>query len=249
VVRNLEWQNDIVLFTRTLTAQPDAYEIRTNLGTAYWAQGDVTDAEREWREALRLAPLSPIILNNLGLVCRQRKQYGQAVEFVRKSVQQKPDYTEAHLTLGITYEEMGLRRQAELEYGTALQLSPLNVCARNRLGRTYLGEGRLADAEREFAQSVKTEPNPSGFDGQGDVELASGRPDLAIRAFQAALKLNPIDSHAHFRLGDLEMAAGNKTAALGEYEAGLKTDPANSAARASISNLKAQTSNVESDRP
>lgn len=244
VTRNRDFRDEVTLFTRTLQIAPDAYPIRNNLGVVYWSQGDAVDAEREWRESLKLAPDSMIILNNLGMVSAQQKRYAEAVDFYQRSIRLKPDYTDPHLNLGIAYEEMGLEPQAESEYEIAVHLSPLNIDARNRLGKLYLADARLQDAELQFVESVKSQPNPVGFDGLGDIYVRRGLRDVASRAFRAALKFNPDDSHAHFALGALAEAGGNRTGALSEFKAGLTTDPANSDALAAVQRLKAQVKNA-----
>ena len=249
VTRNRDWRDEVALFTRTLATSPDAYQIRNNLGVAYWSRGDAASAEREWRESLKLAPTSVIILNNLGMVCAKQKRYREAVEFYQRAIRFKPDYTNPHLNLGAAYEEMGLRKQAESEAEVAVRLSPLNVAARNRLGKLYLDDGRLSDAEQQFVASVRSEPNPVGFDGLGDIYLRRGAPDVAGRAFQAALRFNPFDSHAHFQLGAMAEAAGENERALEQFEAGLETDPANPEARAAVQKLKAQVRDVKLFKP
>lgn len=244
VTRNRDFRDDVTLFTRTLQTAPDAYPIRNNLGVVYWSQGDAVDAEREWRESLKLAPDSMIILNNLGMVCAGRKRYTEAVDFYRRAIRLKPDYTNPHLNLGIAYADMGLEPQAQSEYEVAVRLSPLNIDARNRLGKLYLEEARLPGAELQFLASVKSQPNPLGFDGLGDIYVRRGLRDLASRAFRAALKLNPDDSHAHFALAALAEAGGDRTGALREFQAGLTTDPANSDALADVQRLEAQVKNA-----
>lgn len=244
VTRNRDFRDEVTLFTRTLATAPDAYPIRNNLGVVYWSQGDAADAEREWRESLRLAPESMIILNNLGMVCAGEKRYAEAVDFYRRAIRLKPDYTNPHLNLGIAYEDMELIQQAQAEYEVAVHLSPLNIDARNRLGKLYLEEARPEDAEPQFLASVKSQPNPVGFDGLGDVYLRRGRRDLAARAFRAALKFNPDDSHAHFALARIVEASGNRAGALREFEAGLTTDLANSEALTAVQRLKDQVKNA-----
>ena len=242
VTRDRDWRNQVVLFTRTLAASPDAYPIRNNLGVVYWSQGDVKEAEREWRESLKLAPTSVIVLNNLGLVCTRQKRYAEAVEYFKRAIRLKPDYTEPQLNLGVAYEEMGLTNEAASQYETAVRLSPLNFMAHNRLGKLYADEGRLSEARQQFVESVKSEPNPAGFDGLGDVHLRGGDGESAARAFRATLKLDPFDSHAHFALAAINLAGGKRSEALREYEAGLETDPANSEALAAVQKLKGQSS-------
>ena len=49
VIRNRDWNNDIVLYTRTLELSPDADIILNDLGVAYWHAGALDKAESMWQ--------------------------------------------------------------------------------------------------------------------------------------------------------------------------------------------------------
>ena len=87
VIRNRDWNNDIVLYTRTLELSPDAYLILNNLGTVYWHEGALDKAESAWRRVLALNPNNADALNNLGLVAGRRKQYAEAAEFFQRAIE------------------------------------------------------------------------------------------------------------------------------------------------------------------
>jgi len=210
-----------------------------NLGLLDWHRGDVKLAEQEWREALRLAPNDPSILNYLGLVCTKEGRYTEAVSFLRKAVKLKPDDPLAHLDLGIAYEKTALNGPAETEFLAALSLAPQNIEARNRLGKIYLSAGRLGEAEKQFRLSVKTQANDSGYCGLGDIYLRRGDHGAAQRAFQSAASINPDNSQAHFKLGALYVAQGQRAQALREYQVGLKNDPEDADALAAVQKLHA----------
>jgi Flp pilus assembly protein TadD len=249
VTRNRDWHNDVTLYTRTLAVSPDAYHIHNNLGTVYWKQGEVQAAEREWQEALRLAPRNAIILNNLGLAQTKQKRYPEALEYLQRAMRLKPNYTGPHLNLGIAYEEMGARDKAELQFRAAVALSPLDPEARNKLGKLYFDAERLAEAEEQFRRSVESEPNWTAYGSLGDIYLAWGDPSRAEEAFRQALALNPFDSHAHFSLGGLYAADGRTAEAIREYQAGLETDPANAQARSALEKLKSEGAGAHTAKP
>ena len=240
VARNRDWHDELTFCTRTLECSPDAYLIRANLGKLYWDRGDLQGAEREWREAYRLGPLSVTTLNNLGVLSTRQKQYPEAVEFLKKAIAVKPAYANGHLSLAIAYSEMGLAEQAEAEYRTAARLAPLSSEARRHLGKFLFDAGRLAEAEEQFLRAVEIDPKAESYDSLGDIYLRWGSHDRAEQAFARAARLDPFDSHAHFRLGALYARRGRAAEALREYEAGLQTDPANPGALAALRQLKSQ---------
>jgi len=238
VVRNGDWRDDVKLYTKTLAVSPNSYHIRNNLGTVYWKQGRIADAEREWQAALALSPRHAIILNNLGLVYSQRKQYEEAAAHFQRAMRYKPSYTDPHLNLGVVYEELGRHADAELQLRAAVALSPLNVDARNKLGKLYYDSGRLREAEEQFRRSAESEANWTAYAGLGDIYARGADGARAERAYRRALELQPYESRVHFSLGAFYAAAGRRAEAAREYQAGLETDPANAEARAILQKLR-----------
>ncbi len=235
VTRNHDWQNDILLFTRTLAVQPDAWQIHNNLGVTYWRNGDARSAEREWREALRIQPDRQVLYSNLGLIELKAKRYEEALRLFQRSVQLDPKFAPAFLHLGEVYEAMDQSPLAESQYRAAVALSPLNFEAHSRLGQLYLKEGRWAEAEDQFQRSIEIDPKAADYLGLGEIDLARGRPDRAEAALSKALALEPFNSQAHFKLAQLYARAGRKADAIREYRAGLLTDPNNAEAHAALS--------------
>lgn len=234
LTRNRDWRDGFSLYTRTLELQPDAWQIRNNLGVSYWIQGDAKAAEREWRECLLVKPDNQIVLSNLGLVYSKQKRYPEAVRYFQSALRIDPKMTDAHLHLGEAYLAMDQLDLAELQFRGTVALSPLNIQGRNRLGQLDLEAGRVAEAEEQFTQSVKSEPNATGYDGLGDVYLKRDAADRAERAYARAAALEPFDSHAHFKLGALYAEAGRKDEAIREYQAGFVMDPRNPEALSSM---------------
>jgi tetratricopeptide (TPR) repeat protein len=238
VIRNLDWNNDIVFYTRTLDLSPDADIILCNLGSVYWRQGDFDKAESVWQRALALKPNYSGTLYNLGLVASQREHYAEAAEFFRRAVEQLPSWADPHLDLGKAYLKMGLRDPAELQFRAAVALAPLNPRARNELGQLLFAAGRWKEAEEQFRASAQVLPNVLTYDYLGTLGIRRGDVEGAARDFRAALTLDESDSNAHFGLGDIYRVAGRKAEALTEYQAGLLNDPTNPEALAAVQKLR-----------
>lgn len=201
VSRNRDWRDNLTFYTATLAISPDAYYIHNNLGTVYWAQGNIPAAEREWRTALRLAPASEYALHNLGLVANAQKHYGEAEGLFLRALAIRPNYSDAHLDLGKTYEATGRLQEAEAQLRAAENLSPLSVRAHNALSEFYLDRRELRESEAEARRSVEIEPTPQGYWDLGLVEWLKGDRSSTERAFLDAAALSPSDSRAHFMLG------------------------------------------------
>ena len=238
VTRNRDWRNNLTFYTATLAVSPDAYHIHNNLGTVYWAQGNIPAAEREWRAALRLAPTSEYALHNLGLVANTQKHYPEAEALFRRALGIRPNYSDAHLDLGITYEATGRLQDAEAELRAAVKLSPLNVRAHNALSEFYFDRRQMPEAEAEARRSVEIELTPQGYWDLGLVLWLKGDRSGAEHSLLDAETLSPSDSRAHFMLGLFYMDSGRNADAIREYRAGLQLDPANADAIANLRKLE-----------
>ena len=238
VTRNRDWRDNITFYTATLAVSPDAYYIHNNLGTVYWAQGNIPAAAHEWRTALRLAPHSEYALHNLGLVANAEKRYPEAEILFLRALRIRPNYSDAHLDLGKTYEATGRLPEAEAQLRAAENLSPLSVRAHNALSEFYFDRRQLPESEAEARRSVEIEPTPEGYWDLGLVEWLQGNRGGAERAFLDAEALSPADSRAHFMLGLFYMESGRTAEAIREYRAGLQIDPANADALANLKKLE-----------
>jgi tetratricopeptide (TPR) repeat protein len=248
-MRNSDWQNDVTLYTRTLTQAPDAIPMRTNLGAVYWGEGDAASAEREWRMVLKQNPNDFIALNDLGLVAMRQKHYAEAAAFFQRSMRLRPSFEDAHVNLGVLYLETGLPRSAELQLRAAAALSPLDTRAHTALGRLCAETGRLREAAHEFRLSLASQPTVQAYDGLGDVESRLGHRAQAKEAYTQAIVLANEDSHAHFGLAALYEQEGQEAMAVREYQLGLQTDPNNANALAALHRLTAPTRHDDARQP
>jgi len=239
VARNRDWRTDVALYSQTLKVSPRATNIRENLGVVDWNHGRIDKAEKQWSIALKLNPNSPITLTNLGLVYAKRKDYQKAEHYFREAMLHKPDYTDPHLNLGGLLMDRGRLKEAEWQLRAAVALSPLIPSCHNKLGKLYLKEGRLSMAAEQFSQSVRAAPNFEGYDGLGDVYLQQRVFSRAEKAYAAASRTNPYDSHAHFGIARIAALRGQRRAALAEYALGFETDPNNQQAKSAVQVLRA----------
>jgi len=225
ITRNRDWKNDLTLYTNTLAACPDAFYVREFLGATYWEMGDAESAEREWHEALKMAPQDPYTLGDLGMVYLKNQQYSEAVDFLKKSLEFDPDNAASHLYLGVAYMDTHALELAEPELRTAVSLFPLNSNARNALGKLCLEEGRTVEAEEQFRRSVEVEPNVRGYGGLGLIHWQRGDVKLAEQEWREALRLAPNDSSILNNLGLLCTNQGRYTEAVSFFHKAIELKP------------------------
>lgn len=225
VVRNRDWRNEATLYTQTLRVSPDAYLIRTNLGTVYWNSGDREAAMREWQAALPYNPDDVILLNNMGLAYAQQGRFAEAERSFRRAIEVRPDYAEPYFQLGRMYERMDRPDDALREYEAAVRAAPLHTRARNRLGFLLLAAGQLEDAREQFQQSLATQPTAAAYVGLGKVHLSRADFPAAEAAFLKALAIDSYELAAYEGLGDAYAATGRPAEALRAYDKALELSP------------------------
>ena len=193
--------------------------------------------ELKEEKALKLAPGSEYVLHNLGLVAHAEKDYPRARAFFRAALIMQPNYSDAHLDLGVTYQAMGMPEKAETQFIKAERLSPLNVRLHNTMSEFYLDQRDLDKAEEQARRSVEIQPTTQGEWDLGLAEWMKGDRVGAERAFRNALALTP-SARAHFMLGLFYMDSGRNVEAIREYRAGLQLDPGNADAVANLKKLE-----------
>jgi Flp pilus assembly protein TadD/4-amino-4-deoxy-L-arabinose transferase-like glycosyltransferase len=224
LIRNRDWKNNVSLYASTLAACPEAYDVRIDLGSVYWAMDNGEAAEKEWQKALEAEPRDPRLLSNLGLVQMEKQHYPEAIEFFKNALQFDPRNSAARLYLGVIYMNTHSPELAEPDLEAAVSLSPLNSNARNALGKLYMEQGRKAEAEAQFRRSVAIEATLMGYSNLGMIDWQRGDAKLAEQEWRQALRFAPNDSSLLNNLGLVTMSQGRYTEAVACFRqaAGLK---------------------------
>jgi len=141
---------------------------------------------------------------------------------------------------------------AEKALQDAIQLDPTYASAYHTLGQIYKKQNKLVDAEKAFQGAIdnmKSEPNAEYFYDLGAVQSAQGEVDgvaaseretkfrAAINSFQEALKLDPKQYKAHYRMGTLHEKLDEPEKADIAYRKTIETKPSYSPAFVSLGNM------------
>lgn len=117
VRRNLDWHDDISLFTRLTAQYPERAFGHHNLGCAWLdKKKNLDQAALAFEKALSLDPLFPRLRTQMGYVCLQRGDLEGALRHYTEAVLINPGDAEAHLNRGIVLEAAGRYGEALDEY-------------------------------------------------------------------------------------------------------------------------------------
>jgi tetratricopeptide (TPR) repeat protein len=244
VIRDRDWNNDIVLYSRTLEFEPSP-PIFSNLGLALADQGRIDEAVAQYSEALRLKPDYPEAHNNLGLALAGQGRIDEAMAQYFEALRLKPDYPKAHNNLGNALAGQGRIDEAMAQYFEALRLQPDYPKAHVNLGAALAGRGRIDEAMAQYFEALRLQPDfPEAYLDLGAALAGQGRFDEAIAQYSEALRLKPDFPEAHLNLGNALAGQGRFDEAIAQYSEALRIRPDFPQARRLLNDLMSRTQSL-----
>ena len=178
-----------------LAAYPDSPRAHQALAENYFVLRQMPEAEKEYREALRLRPDVPEIHLELGEVYAGAFQWGKAEAEFRMQTKLQPGNAEAAYRLGTALLEEGKAHEARVELLRANKLLPDMPETLYSLGKAASLEGDAAGAEKEWTKLLAIEKE-SSLAAQAHFGLATlyrkqGKTAAAQHEMQEFQKLQP----------------------------------------------------------
>jgi len=126
-------------------------------------------------------------------------QDAEAVLAFQEAVRLDPNLAEAHFRLGLGYESLGKREQAEGEYKKAVETYKKyfeqngdDAEAHYALGQTYANLGQYSEAIREYREATKLKTDdPDIYYDLGVAHTKLAQYDAAAAAFSKSLEIDP----------------------------------------------------------
>jgi tetratricopeptide (TPR) repeat protein len=154
-----------------LAAYPDSARAHQALAENYFVLRQMPEAEKEYREALRLRPDTPELHLELGEVYAGAFQWAKAEEEFRAQAKLQPGNAEAAYRLGTALLEQGKAREARAELVRADKLMPDMPETLYSLGKAASLEGDTTAAEKEWTKLLTIEKE-TPLAGQAHFALA-----------------------------------------------------------------------------
>jgi hypothetical protein len=149
VQRNLDWHNNLSLFSSGVRNDPDSPAAHYNLGTAYMEIGQLEKARSQWEITLKLDPRFSDALTQMGTFAAVSGELQLAERYYLAAIDAPPGATDpdksmAHFNLGKIYEKWNRPDLALSHYRRFLETVPI----------TYLEY--KPEAERRIAMLLGT---------------------------------------------------------------------------------------------
>jgi tetratricopeptide (TPR) repeat protein len=172
-----------------MMAAPDSAEMHMIMAGELRRQGDPINSIAQYREAIRLNPALP-------------GAHFELAEQLRTS------------------SDPAFNAQAEGEYKAAIRVNPYDALSWRQLGGILSAKGDFKAAEEAFRKALALQPRDADAKtGLAIVLISTNKTDEAISLLEGALKDDPTNVVAHYRLSMLYRRAGRTADSDREAEA------------------------------
>jgi predicted O-linked N-acetylglucosamine transferase (SPINDLY family) len=151
-----------------------------------------TDAERLFKEVLRVQPKHVAALNLLGIVLLQTGRFAEAETFLRQALNEYPKSDATLYNYGIALKALNRPAEALDRFSQALALKPDAFETWNNRGTVFNDLGRYDEAIADFDKAIALNPRyAEAICNKGKSLDASQRSAEALAAFEKASALRP----------------------------------------------------------
>jgi serine/threonine protein kinase/Tfp pilus assembly protein PilF len=144
-----DWSGAGREFQRAIELNPTYATAHHWYGQTLSETGRLEEGIAEYKRALELDPLSLVINRQLGGAgFLYARQYEQAIEQLRKTLEMDPNFALAHQRLSTAYIQKSMYKEGIAEIEKELVISPGNSYVLSWLGNAYARAGRRAEAQK-----------------------------------------------------------------------------------------------------
>ena len=171
-----------------MVSAPDSAEMHMIMGNELGRQGDHSNSAIQYHEALKLNPVLP-------------GAHFELAEQLR------------------TAADPALNAQAEDEYKAAIKVNPNDALSWRQLGGIQQAKGAFKAAEEDYRKALALQPRDAeSKTGLAIVLISIGKTDEATGLLESAIKDDPTNLVAHFRLSTIYRRAGRAADAQRELD-------------------------------
>lgn len=229
-------------FADAAAKSPGFYAALFNAGAAASAAGDLSAAERYYRQALAVRPDYGPALTNLSLLMSEAGREEDAQRLVDEAAARYPDRAGPHVARAARAIARGALSRAEEEARSAMRLDERNVAAILVMARVFHAQGRLDSARFALDNALALEPGNALLHVElAGVLLEQNETSLALVAYERAARLRPTLASAQEGYGQLLLSRGMDADARAAFEQLVKLTPRSGGAQLLLGNaLRAQ---------
>jgi protein O-mannosyl-transferase len=230
--RNLDWKDDLSLWTSAVNVCPGSAKAHYNLGKVLETlPGRLPEAIVEYQASLRIDPDHADVHDNLAnALSTMPGRLPQAIAEYQAALRLEPNRPEVHNDLANALANIpGWLPEAIAEYRTALRIRPDSAELHYNLANALLRQpDGLTEAVDEYRAALRIDPAHADAHtnlGNALARLPGGLPE-AIAEYRTALRIQPDSAGAHIALANaLSATPDGLPEAIAEYQRALGVRP------------------------
>lgn len=213
-------------------ANPDSFPVKFWLGRAAMAKGDMTTAQQNFTDAVRMNPKNMEAQAALATVAMQNHDYSTLADVAKNAIAANPAASTPYVWQGIAEANQKLYDKAEADFNQALKLNPKDWDATLQLGQLRLIQHKIPEAQKLLEQSLAGNPNDArALNLVVSAMSAQKQPIKAIMArVQQQIDIVPNNPEMYDLLANLQLTSGDTASALASAQKAMQLNPNDSAA-------------------
>jgi protein O-GlcNAc transferase len=193
---------------------------------AFHRAGQLTEAERLYREVLHEQPGNFDAAHLLGVIAHQRGEYEDAIRLIDAALLINQSAAIAHNSRGAALKELGRNEEALASYASAISLKPDYAEAFNNRGVALQALKRFEEALASCRQAVALKPDfAEAYYNRGNVFSALKQYEAALADYDQAIALKPDYAEAFSCRGAMLKELKRLPEALASYDRALALNP------------------------
>jgi tetratricopeptide (TPR) repeat protein len=200
-----------------VTAKPDNWVARFNLGRAHFARGEYEQARQEFDESIKLRPdYLPARLAQIQ-VSLIRGDSDAALHQADETIRIAPNGIEARVMKAAALQRLKRYDEARALLTAIIEKMPKQVDTLLELGVLDLNQKKIKEAEDFFRRAYEANPNNlRGLLGESRAYLLDGQQDKSVQLIEVEAQKKPASL-------DLQREVGNAEANAGQYDKAIAT--------------------------
>ena len=199
----------------------------TDQALQYHRQGNLAEAERLYRAALKTDGRNAMLLYMLAVALAQQGKNREAIPFLDQSLAINPRMPDALFARAQLLLAAGRPADALADIQRGLPLVPANPAMLMAEANALSELGRFEAAVQSFDRALALAPaNPEALNNRGNALRQLGRLAAALESYEQALRLKPDYFDVLHNRAVLLRQLGRLDAALANYDAALRLQPA-----------------------
>jgi tetratricopeptide (TPR) repeat protein len=163
------------------TPKPTDWFVYYSRAIAQERSGEWDAAEKGFREALKLSPDQPSVLNYLGYSYVDKgENLDEAIDMIRKAVKERPDAGFIIDSLGWALYKTGHYQEAAKEMERAVELEPRDPLLNDHLGDVLWAVGRHREARFQWRRALSFGTQDDASESSEDLDLDRVRQKLSV---------------------------------------------------------------------